>query len=388
MTPHILHSRLRALVIGVAVALCAVGAVFLLFPSQSQVPEGKDYGYVYSGVKSSSVDFAKAAMDEDSLLLFGSSELSTPRRLVPQVPAAIFGDTDYGLHLMLVGEAFDQSLWHAIALGAYGQGGVPQNKAVIVVSPGWFTDGGQDADTFQTRFSYSLYQQFCRNDQIPEQARDYVRTRLAELGVSAEQLDAASPTLPQDHLNGIVFRALDDLKLRQGLLDVRGKGADAARSETPAIPDFKALRAEAEATGKEMSTTNDWGMEDAFYTEQLEPVFDDLKDSRAEETYSDTPEYDDLACFLDIADACGIQTLVVVSPVMGPYYDHIGIDASVRTGCYDRIRSIVANHQSAKLADFSDKEYEKYFLFDIVHFGWTGWIDVEQAIYEFAKGDA
>ena len=388
MTPHALHSRLRALVIGVAVALCVVGAVFLLFPSQSQVPAGKDYGYVYSGVKSSSVDFATAAMDEQSLLLFGSSELSTPRRLVPQVPAAVFGDTDYGLHLMLVGEAFDQSLWHAIALGAYGQAGIPQNKAVIIVSPGWFTDGGQDADTFQTRFSYSLYQRFCDNGQIPEQARTYVRTRLSEMGVSDEQLDAASPALPQDHLNGIVFRALDDLKLRQGLLEVRGKGADAARSEAPATPDFKALRAEAEATGKEMSTTNDWGLEDAFYTEQLEPAFDDLKDSRAEETYSDTPEYDDLACFLDIADACGIQTLVVVSPVMGPYYDHIGISESVRTACYDRIRSIVANHPSAKIADFSDKEYEKYFLFDIVHFGWTGWIDVEQAIYNFAKDDA
>jgi D-alanine transfer protein len=47
-----------------------------------------------------------------------------------------------------------------------------------------------------------------------------------------------------------------------------------------------------------------------------------------------------------------------------------------------------AHGASAKLADFSDREYEKYFLFDIVHFGWTGWIDVEQAIYEFAKGGA
>ena len=388
MKPQFLHSRLRALAIGVLAALCIVGAVFLLFPSQTQMLAGKDYGYVYSGVKSSSVDFVEAAMDDESLLVFGSSEFSTPRRLVPQVPAAVFGDTDYGLHMMLVGEAFDQSLWHAIALGAYGQAGIPQNKAVIIVAPGWFTDGGQDADTFQTRFSYSLYQRFCNNDQVPDEAREYVRSRLEAMGVSSEQLDAARPTLPQDYLNGLVFSALDDLKLRQGLLDVRDKGADAVDSEPPAVPDFKSLRTEAEATGQEMSTTNDWGLEDSFYTEQLEPVFDDLKDSRAGETYSDTPEYDDLACFLDIAEACGIQTLVVISPEMGPYYDHIGIDASTRAGCYDRIRSIVAAHNAAELADFSDKEYEKYFLYDIVHFGWTGWIDVEQAIYRFAKGTA
>ena len=50
-----------------------------------------------------------------------------------------------------------------------------------------------------------------------------------------------------------------------------------------------------------------------------------------------------------------------------------------------RVRAVVADHEGAKLADFSDREYERYFLYDIVHFGWTGWIDVEQSIYEFAQ---
>ena len=49
---------------------------------------------------------------------------------------------------------------------------------------------------------------------------------------------------------------------------------------------------------------------------------------------------------------------------------------------------MVAGHASAELADFTSHEYEKYFLYDIVHFGWTGWIDVEEAIYRFAKGGA
>ena len=42
--------------------------------------------------------------------------------------------------------------------------------------------------------------------------------------------------------------------------------------------------------------------------------------------------------------------------------------------------------RSAKTrADFTDREYEKYFLFDTVHFGWTGWVDVEEAIYDFVN---
>ena len=387
MDAHILHSRLAALAAGIALALGVIALVCLLFPAQSLVREGVDYGYVYSGTKSSSVEFVEAAMTDESILVFGSSELSTPKRLVPQVPAQVFGTADYGLRLMLIGEAFDQNLWHAIALGAYQAQGIPNNKVVLIVSPGWFTDGGQDADTFKTRFSYSLYSGFCANPQVPDEAKAYVRSRLEELGIEDTQLNSASPTLPQDYLNAFVLKALDDLKLRQGLIEVREKGLDLVDEDEPAVPDFEALRAEAVKTGEEMSGTNDWGVEDSFYTNQLEPALADAKDSRADETYSDTPEYDDLDCFLDIADACGVEVLVVLSPEMGPYYDYIGIGQETREACYSHVRQIVSEH-SAQLADFSDRDYEKYFLYEIVHFGWTGWVDVEKSIYEFARGGA
>ena len=388
MEKRTLHSRFAALAIGVGAAVCAIALIFLLFPAQSETVEGTDYGYVYSGVKSSSVDFVEANLTDESLLVFGSSEFSTPKRLVPQIPSQVFGKNDYGVRLMLIGEAFDQSLWHAIALGAYEGAGIPRGKVVIIASPGWFTDGGQDADTFGTRFSYSLYSRFCANADVPEAAKAYVRERLEQLGVDETQLNGASPSLPQDYLNGAALGALDDLKLRQGLVEVREKGIPLVDEETPATPDFDALRQEAEATGAEKSTTNDWGVEDSFYTEQLAPVYDDLKDSRAGETYTDTPEYDDLSCFLDIAEACGIETLVVLSPEMGPYYDYIGISKDVRENCYSRVRALVADHPAAQLADFSDREYEKYFLYEIVHFGWTGWVEVERSIYEFAQDGA
>jgi len=126
---------------------------------------------------------------------------------------------------------------------------------------------------------------------------------------------------------------------------------------------------------------------DAFYTNQLEPALADAQGSRADETYSDTPEYDDLDCFLDVADACGVEVLIVLSPEMGPYYDYIGIGPETRAACYDRVKSIVAKH-SAQLADFSDRDYEKYFLYEIVHFGWTGWVDVEESLYRFAQDGA
>jgi Protein involved in D-alanine esterification of lipoteichoic acid and wall teichoic acid (D-alanine transfer protein) len=35
------------------------------------------------------------------------------------------------------------------------------------------------------------------------------------------------------------------------------------------------------------------------------------------------------------------------------------------------------------VADFSDKEYEKYFLKDIMHIGWKGWVYVNQSLVQF-----
>lgn len=381
---HLVRTRLAAVAVGVALAIGAIAAVCALLPGQGVADPSVNYGYVYSGAKSSSTAFARASAGEDQLLIFGSSELSTPASLVPQVPAEVFGSTNYGLQLGYVGEAYDQSLWHAIALGAYSQAGAVDKKAVLVVSPGWFTDGGMDPSTFQTRFSYSLYQQFVDNPLIGEETRAYVRSRLGEMGIDEATLAAAGRDTLLSALDGWVTSATDDLRLRRDLVGVRQKGRAYPAGDVQ-TPDFAALRAQAAEEGAARSSSNDWGVEDAFWTDQLEPALASAAGSRTDETYQDTPEYDDLDCLLDVCEACGIRPLVVISPVMGPYYDHIGIDAQTREGCYERIRALCSAHD-CEMADLSGHEYERYFLYDIVHFGWTGWVDVEQAIYDYGKG--
>ena len=377
--------RLASAGAGLLVALVVVMLAFALMPGQGSLDPEREYGYVYSAAKSTSVAFADAAMDEGSLLMFGSSEFSTPTSIVPEVPAGTFATHDYGVHMFLVGEAFDQSLWQAIALGAHASNGVPRDKVVIIVGPGWFVDGGIDGETFKTRFSYALYSEFCKNGKLSEKTRAYVAERVASYGVDANTRGAAQADNPVDAVNGFVFGAIEDAKLRSQLDEVRGKGVEKVRLDVPEVPDFAAMRAQGLVDAQAKSTNNDWGLDDDFYAKQLEPALEGLAGARAGETYTDTPEYDDLACFLDIAAECGIEPLVVIAPVHGPYYDHIGIDAQTRAGCYDKIRALCAE-KGAQVADFSDREYENYFLFDIVHFGWTGWVDVEQAIYEFAMG--
>lgn len=383
MEARILHRRLLALLLGIAVAAFAVSATFVLLPAQDVRDQHTDYGYVYSGAKSSSTDFIHANMGDDTLLVLGSSEFSTPKSLVPQVPAATFGEHNYGKRFMLVGEAFDQCLWDTMALGAIAKDGVPQNKVALIIGLGMFTDGGLDASSFSARFSYSLYRGFCSNRQIPEEVRQKVADRLAQQGVDDTTIRAGAPQNPLDAIDGVVLSGIDDLSIRSKLADVRSSGIPLADSPAEQ-PNWDALREQALEDAKRMSTNNEWGVEDKFYEEQLSPALPSLKDARAEETYSNTPEYDDLDLFLQTCDACGIEPLIVIEPTLAPYYDYIGIGKDKRDAAYDRIREVVARHPSARLADFSDHEYEPYYLFDIVHFGWTGWIDAEKALYEFA----
>lgn len=385
MDAHILHKRLVALICGVGVAACVIVGCCLMLPAQAGHDAQTDYGYVYSGAKSSSVDFVRANLREDSLLMLGSSEFSTPAQTVAQVPAQVFGTNNYGVRPMLVGEAFDQALWHAIALGALADGGLPRNKVVLVVSLGEYTDGGLDNASFGERFSYTLYQAFCKNNRIDERTREYVRKRLIEQGIDEATVRAAGREDPLASVDGFVLGLMDDLRLRGQLGEVRASGMPLAQG-TETVPDWDLLRMQALEEAQRRSTTNEWGAEDGFWTRELQPVLDRLEGARAGETYTATPEYEDLACFLDICDACGIEPLVIIEPSMGPYYDYIGIDAQTRAGAYQRICDVVAQHPQAQIADFSDREYERYFLFDIVHFGWTGWIDAEQAIYDFAHG--
>lgn len=368
---------------GIAVAALVVLGTFVLLPPQSAHDDTIDYGYVYSGAKSSSVEFLRACLRDDSLLVLGSSEFSTPADTVAQVPSQVFGTHNYGLHPMLVGEAFDQCLWHTMALGALADGGLPKNKVALIVGLGQYTDGGLDNSSFGERFSYTLYEGFCKNDAVPQEAKEYVLRRVEEQGIDATTVRAGHPTNLIEQIDGAVLGAMDSLRLRSRLGEVRAKGIPYADGPLEQ-PNWDALREEALQVAQTKSTTNEWGAEDEFYTKQLAPALDSLKDARKDETYTQTPEYDDLACFLDVCDACGVQPLVIIEPVMGPYYDHIGISQETREAAYQRIRDVVGAHEQARLADFTSHEYDPYYLFDIVHFGWTGWIDAEQALYEFA----
>ena len=47
----------------------------------------------------------------------------------------------------------------------------------------------------------------------------------------------------------------------------------------------------------------------------------------------------------------------------------------------------ICDEYGVEYVDFSPYEYDPYFLYDMAHFGWTGWVHVNRAIYEFYMGE-
>lgn len=374
--------RLAALIAAIVAAACVLAGIGFALPAQDEVDPGLEYGYLYSGVKSESVPFTLAASHDDTYFLFGSSELATYPGMVSTVPDNVFQDYDCGMRFMYIGEAYDQSLWMAIAAGAYAQG-MPNKKVGIVVSSQWFFDGGLEPGIFKMRFSYPLYEAFCDNPSISDETKRYVAARLLDEGVDGALVDAGMKPMPQDVVNARIFAAMNDLRLRNSLREARTLGLPARTAKE--APDFEALRTQAIADAREMCANNEYHVYNDYWREYLEPDYEARAGEMAGETLTQTPEYDDLQCFLDVCREGGLEPYVIIMPVNGGWYDYVGLERSARAACYDRVRKMCEDAQ-VECLDLSPYEYEPYYLRDIMHFGWLGWLDVEQGFMEFAKG--
>lgn len=376
---------LIAVVAGLAIALAAfLGYDRFVLTPMGAADDSRLYDYTYASGKSESVDFVLANKSSDGYLCFGSSEWYISKNLVEMCPQAVFGENVTGVDMTYLGEGYDQSLWQAIAAGAYGAK-VDNKKVMIVVSPQWFFKNNGDQSKFYTKFNYSLYRQFCQNQSISQETKDYVRQRVLALGIDSGQVKAANHDTPVDTLNDVLYAKGDELSLRNKLANVISispkKSVTRLAGESTGEPDWDALMTQAEADGEAACTNNDYGIYDAYWEKNhtyMPELFENFSEA--------DDEYNDLSCFLDVCQECGLEPLVTILPVHGSWYDLADVSSSERQSYYQRIRDICNNH-SVAYADFSSCEYEKYFLCDTVHPGWKGWVRMERAFYDFINNN-
>lgn len=412
---HAISRRTAIRLAGVA-AGGVLAAGFVGYEHATDTPESartystQMYEYILDRPKFKSPDFMLGNRLADSILTFGSSDFATFPGEISTVPRAQFGWHDHGLDLWCIGEGYNQSLWHAVAMAAYSEAisrtaapadvmpeGVfdarTSNKAVFVISPQWFFEGGVPANATQAQYGYGLWRLACQNASVDPARLDYLEGRLKAEGIDARQLAAPRHATLPDTLNDYAFDFEETHRIST-LLDYTRSHGDTILwpkhhlTAKDGVPDWEALAAQSVEEGARQSANNDFGMLDSFWAEKNADDFaaGKLQGFLKNRTLLKAPTEDaDLDCALGVASDCGLDLLCVLLPFPGDWADYEQLDRGIREQRYELIREACAKW-GMRVADFTGEEYTRYFIYDGTHLGWLGWVRVEQAIYEFALG--
>ena len=333
-------------------------------------------------------------IDENTMVVLGSSELYSDDGLA--YPPVLFNNGYSDFNMIMMGQGYVQSLPQAVNIGAISEY-IKNGKVVLVVSPQWFTKTGLISEAYSSRFVEDTFVKFLQNDALSTETKRKISDRINELLSSdpttlervlkyeSVYLDNSWDLLKKIEMYTYsVFRSAKTRYTFASLIDDLPEldKSDYVRVEDI---DFEQLLLEAEKRGKEACTNNEYAVEDGYYDRNIKDKYDELKDSNADSTFSVSPEYDDLRLFLDTCKELGLDTMIVSVPVNGKWYDYTGFSKEDRNKYYQNIRDICAEY-NVKMADFSDHEYEEYFLLDIMHLGWKGWTYFDKAVYDFYRG--
>ena len=345
----------------------------------------------------------QSAGQEDTLLIFGSSELRTTE--ISTHPANFFAGKRAGFQVDLIGRGSCQSLIHALQIAASGDS-LRGKKVVVITSPQSYVEGGIAPDLFMANFSVQGYLELLEDNALSDEAKTYLSRRVAELLAAYQALPDAAPVDPAiaalaEHtaepafLSGIgnavlspyyaASRWLYSLKDKASVRGILNRGEDfSAPAELPAI-DWAAEEEAAITEGKAMSSNNSFWMLDDYYTTYIGSRLERQRDRNAGLSYSRSKEYNDLRMLFAVCREKGIEPLFIHVPLHGPWSDYTGFGADRRAEYYQNVRGIAAEYGIQTL-DLTGHEYEEYFMCDTMHLGWKGWLAVDKALIDYYYG--
>lgn len=334
-----------------------------------------------------SVDAQKNVIEDNTLVIFGSSELVSLSSMDDWISSFLNGDE---MNIMTVGGGYFQSLSHTIELGAL-ESSITSKKVALFLSPQWFYAEGIGVDEFPSRFSEDELLAFIDNPNISDDSKQYVLNRVVSLLQNSPTQQARVQKYQKAFNNKLslesfytwimrsfwryraefsVYRQLDDVVEELPTVDL-------------ANLDYDEILDKAEKQGEEHCTNNDFGIYDDYWDTYVKERYENGEVIEKQEIFTDSVEYEDLRQFLNVAGQLGIEVILVSIPVNGKWYAYEGKLCNVY---YQNIRDIAAEYSNVSLVDMTQYENEPYFLKDIMHLGWKGWTRINEALYrEFTE---
>lgn len=341
----------------------------------------------------------KAVASRDILLVYGSSEFSSYSEFHP---SRIFEGKPTGFAPFLVGRGGTQDIIHALNMAALGES-LKDQKIAIILSSQWFTTEGISPGYFNQNFSPLQTYRMLYNKALSKSTKK----QLAERLLTFQNTFNEHPTL-QALLNQQIateqtqsFRNLS-LEVR-GRLEMAGlevkdalktiqitkqiKPEYVARNVTttaPALPTWSVLKEKATGQGKAATQNNRFGILDAYYSEYIKNKLTENRGSASKATLYPSPEYQDLSLLIQILKELKAKPMFIIVPVNGSWYDYTGFPNAERKAYYARIEKMIRDN-NFQVRNFGDHEYDQYFLQDVMHLGWKGWVYVDESLDNFYR---
>jgi len=359
--------------------------------------------------RSNSPDYVRAAIKQrneqgdNCKVILGTSEF---RWAYPETisshPANFFANNNYGMDTFLLGQPYCQDLWHAIEVGAVADA-IPDNKVVFFLGMTWFMDYQDPEGCFQKSFSEEAYREFMANPKVSDETKDKIQQKMLAYGISEEVVHADRNASLVDKVNERVTDVFNSTKNYDAVLSDEEDTWNAPERELNKsrpvpegrfgellTPDWDAWLEQAQKEGAEQSSSNEYGVYNSWFESGGYDKW--LKGAQEGWSYPEGQPYqetevEDFRLFLDVCRETGIEPLVIMMPVKGALFDQTAYDAPTRAIWFDMMKEICEEY-GVEYADFSPYEYDPYFLYDAAHFGWTGWVHVNRAIYNFFMEDA
>ena len=323
----------------------------------------------------------------------GSSELGSE---VPQNIRDFFPIKEFPYNTNSVGRAYAQSLVDSLRIVSLND--LDENdKIALIVSFQWFMGNDIDKQGTQANISELQFYNFMNSDKVDSRDKKYVAERLVKLLKNSQEQNRTwlySALYQSDNIisKGILNIFKPNFFVREKFLALKDKHDACKILKKHSKDDIKNNNnvnwnleyLNAEKSGVEACTNNKFYVYDEYYTKYLADNIDELRDSSKNTELLKSKEYDDFKLLLEMFKKLNVRPYIILMSTNGYYYDYIGIDKAKRYSVYDKLVGIINNYGFDYL-DLRDKEYVPYFYKDVMHFGWKGWLYVDEQIAKYYK---
>ena len=346
--------------------------------------------YSTSYEKYKSRDILTSNITPNTLVLMGSSELVATINQ-DYHPNKIFNYNDF--NIMQIGTSYSQNIIQATTLGSI-EGSMSKRKVAIVESIQWFEKGGTQQDAFLNKASQNHIFHMLENEKISKETKEKLINRIIEITKGNKQQNDIYKKYKSYFIDGkgtIVDKKLMELddaiysfKLKRKFYENHAKADYPLLGDKTPDYNWEQMTDQFVAEVKKKTDNNDYAVDNKYYNTYLRDRYASLKDAYKDLNYLESPEYSDMELFLTVAKELGIEVEVIILPVNGKWNDYTGVSREMREETYKKIANVAKSH-GATVLNYGNREYKDYFLFDVMHVGVKGWMEVEKELYKFAN---